>query len=99
MAQIRPLKAWRFNSKITSSIEELTSPLFYVVSDRQRKALYSNEINSIHLSVPEGPKSIENAVTAMKLGAYDEYGKHGSKLDIVSHRDTGTEMSFSLETV
>ncbi len=65
MAQIRPLKAWRFNANLTSNIEELTSPLFDVVSDRQRQALYANEINSIHLSVPKGPDPIENAVATL----------------------------------
>ncbi len=65
MAQIRPLKAWRFNLKLTHRIEELTSPLFDVVSDRQRQALYKNEINSIHLSVPRGPKPIDNAVATL----------------------------------
>lgn len=65
MAQIRPLKAWRYNSNLTSSIEELTSPLFDVVSDRQRQALYANEINCIHLSVPKEPNPIENAVSTL----------------------------------
>ncbi len=66
MAQIKPLKAWRFNSKLASSIEQLTSPLFDVVSDRQRQALYANEINSIHLSVPMGPDPIKNAASTLK---------------------------------
>lgn len=54
MAEIRPLRAWRYNSKLSSNIESLTSPLFDVVSEKQRKALYQNPVNSIHLSVPQG---------------------------------------------
>lgn len=53
MAEIRPFKAWRYNEKLSANIEELTSPLFDVVSDKQRRALYQNPLNSIHLSVPE----------------------------------------------
>lgn len=54
MAEIKPIRAWRYNSSIVGEIDELTSPLFDVVSDKQRKALYQNEYNSIHLSVPQG---------------------------------------------
>jgi uncharacterized protein (DUF1015 family) len=53
MAEIRPFKAWKYNEKLSLNIEALTSPLFDVVSDKQRKALYQNPLNSIHLSVPE----------------------------------------------
>ncbi len=53
MAVIKPLRAWRYNTKLAESIEELTSPLFDVVSDKQRKTLYDNPYNSIHLSVPK----------------------------------------------
>lgn len=53
MAEIRPFKAWRYNEKLSGNIEALTSPLFDVVSDKQRRALYQNPLNSIHLSVPE----------------------------------------------
>lgn len=38
---------------LAANIETLTSPLFDVVSERHRKALYQNPLNSIHLSVPE----------------------------------------------
>lgn len=53
MAEIRPFRAWRYNEKLSANIEALTSPLFDVVSDKQRRALYQNPLNSIHLSVPE----------------------------------------------
>ena len=52
MAKIFPLRAWRYNSELSKNIEELTSPLFDVISQKQRDALYEREFNSIHLSVP-----------------------------------------------
>jgi uncharacterized protein (DUF1015 family) len=62
MAEIRPFKAWRYNYKLRKQIDELTSPLFDVVSEKQRARLYQHPHNSIHLSVPQG----ENA--AWKAG-------------------------------
>jgi len=61
MAAIRPIRAWRYNKKLGSKIEQLTSPLFDVVSAKHRKALYSNPYSSIHLSVPEEPNAAERA--------------------------------------
>jgi MAF protein len=52
MAEIRPLKAWRYNKQLSRNIEELTSPLFDVVSEKHRRSLYKHPYNSIHLSVP-----------------------------------------------
>ncbi|MES2731837.1 MAG: DUF1015 domain-containing protein [Bacteroidota bacterium] len=52
MAEIKPIRAWRYNRELSQNIEQLTSPLFDVVSDRQRETLYKNPYNSIHLSVP-----------------------------------------------
>lgn len=54
MAEIKPIKAWRYNTELQKEIESLTSPLFDVVSAKQREALYKNPLNSIHLSVPKG---------------------------------------------
>lgn len=54
MAEILPLKAWRYSLELSPTIEQLTSPLFDVVSARQRELLYENPINSIHLAVPKG---------------------------------------------
>ncbi len=54
MAEIRPLRAWRYNSRLSQQIEELTSPLFDVVSEKQLEKLRKNSLNSIHLSVPDG---------------------------------------------
>jgi uncharacterized protein (DUF1015 family) len=61
MAEILPIRPWRYNNDLASSIDTLTSPLFDVVSDRQRKALYQNPLNSIHLSVPEPPDAANRA--------------------------------------
>lgn len=52
MAEIKPVRAWRYHDALTPRIDDLTSPLFDVVSEKQRKALYQNPLNSIHLSVP-----------------------------------------------
>lgn len=54
MAEILPLKGWRYHSRFKNKLDELTSPLFDVVSERQRVALYENALNSIHISVPLG---------------------------------------------
>lgn len=66
MAEIKPIRAWRYNSSLVGEIDELTSPLFDVVSDKQRKALYQNEYNSIHLSVPQGNNPVESAGRLLK---------------------------------
>ncbi len=62
MADIRPIRAWRYAPDL--DIDDLTSPLFDVVSDRQRKALYQHPLNSIHLSVPRGSASQAAALLA-----------------------------------
>jgi len=61
MAEIKPLKGWRYAPALTENIANLTSPLFDVVSEKQREALYQNSYNSIHLSVPKGPEPAEQA--------------------------------------
>ncbi|OOG74949.1 DUF1015 domain-containing protein [Algoriphagus sp. A40] len=61
MAEILPLKAWRYNEHLSQNLEELTAPLFDVVSPKQREVLYGNPLNSIHLSVPQGENPAENA--------------------------------------
>jgi uncharacterized protein (DUF1015 family) len=61
MAEILPFKAWRYNKDLSGQIEDLTSPLFDVVSERQRDKLYQNPFNSIHLSVPSGPIPTKSA--------------------------------------
>lgn len=54
MAEILPIKAWRYNDQLAGNLEELTAPLFDVVSAKQRELLYHHPLNSIHLSVPDG---------------------------------------------
>ncbi len=61
MAEIRPFRAWRYNSSLTPQIQEFTSPLFDVVSQKQRDKLYQNPLNSIHLSVPLGQSPADDA--------------------------------------
>ncbi|NMM48067.1 DUF1015 domain-containing protein [Marinigracilibium pacificum] len=61
MADILPIRAWRYNESKFNDLEELTAPLFDVVSNTQREQLYKNPFNSIHLSVPLGPDPIANA--------------------------------------
>ncbi|MDO7873743.1 DUF1015 domain-containing protein [Hymenobacter sp. ASUV-10] len=54
MAEIQPLRGWRYAPALSANIDEYVSPLFDVVSVKQREALYRNPLNSIHLSVPRG---------------------------------------------
>ena len=61
MAKITPFRAWRYNEELSESIEELTSPLFDVISKSQRDALYANPFNSIHLSVPQNMDTAKGA--------------------------------------
>lgn len=61
MAEIKPIRAWRYNETLNQKIDDLTSPLFDVVSERQRNALYQNPYNSIHLSVPQEPDAATKA--------------------------------------
>ncbi len=61
MADIKPFRAWRYNPSLAGNIDELTSPLFDVVSDKQRKALYKHPYNSIYLSVPQQPDAANKA--------------------------------------
>jgi uncharacterized protein (DUF1015 family) len=65
MAEIRPIKGWRYNAALSASIADLTSPLFDVVSEKQRQLLYQHPFNSIHLSVPAGPEPAEKAAALL----------------------------------
>lgn len=66
MAEIRPFKAWRYNSALMKNIGELISPLFDVASEKQKAVLYDNPYNSIHLSIPSGACPSENAAQILK---------------------------------
>ena len=61
MAEIIPLRAWRYSEDQLAHIDDLTSPLFDVVSDKQRQKLYENPFNSIHLSVPQSDNHARDA--------------------------------------
>jgi uncharacterized protein (DUF1015 family) len=52
LAEIQPVRGWRYNPALSADIDAYVSPLFDVVSVKQREALYRNPLNSIHLSVP-----------------------------------------------
>ncbi|MFM8851332.1 MAG: DUF1015 domain-containing protein, partial [Cytophagales bacterium] len=54
-----------YNASVVGNMDELTSPLFDVVSDKQRKSLYQNPFNSIHLSVPQGLHPVETAARTL----------------------------------
>jgi uncharacterized protein (DUF1015 family) len=70
MAEIKPVKGWRYAAHFTPEIADLTSPLFDVVSDKQRQALYRHPYNSIHLTVPQGPEPA--AAAAQRLQEWKE---------------------------
>ncbi|MEJ7663526.1 MAG: DUF1015 family protein [Hymenobacter sp.] len=75
MAEIQPLRGWRYNPALSAEIEAVASPLFDVVSARQREALYQQPLNSIHLSVPraEGDLAPE-AAAARRLAEWQAAG-------------------------
>ncbi len=72
MAEIRPFRAWRYSSSLTNQIQDLTSPLFDVVSQKQRDKLYQNPLNSIHLSVPLGQNPADAAKKTLSKWIADE---------------------------
>ena len=65
MAEIQPLRGWRYNAALSADIDEYVSPLFDVVSAKQREALYRNPLNSIHLSVPHADDPAAAALTQL----------------------------------
>ncbi|MEM9857091.1 MAG: DUF1015 domain-containing protein [Bacteroidota bacterium] len=67
MAEIRPFRAWRFNDLLSKNIGAVTSPLFDVVSDKQRENLYKHPYNSIHLSVPSSVDDAADLTHQWKL--------------------------------
>ena len=66
MAEILPIRAWRYNKELSQNIEAQTSPLFDVVSEKQRQKLYQNPFNSIHISVPVSPDPANRAAELLK---------------------------------
>ncbi|GAA4498902.1 DUF1015 domain-containing protein [Hymenobacter ginsengisoli] len=66
MAEIQPVRGWRYNPALSTDIDAVVSPLFDVVSPRQREALYQNPLNSIHLSVPRPEEGLAPAAAAAR---------------------------------
>lgn len=65
MAEIKPIRAWRYNQELSKDMESLSSPLFDVVSSKQRDILYKNPYNSIHISVPQEPNPSDRAAALL----------------------------------
>ncbi|MCR5890102.1 DUF1015 domain-containing protein [Hymenobacter sp. J193] len=65
MAEIQPVRGWRYNDELGQHIDDYVSPLFDVVSAKQREALYRNPLNSIHLSVPRGEDAAGSALARL----------------------------------
>jgi uncharacterized protein (DUF1015 family) len=75
MAEIQPVRGWRYNPVLSAEIDEVVSPLFDVVSVRQREALYHNPLNSIHLSVPRAEGELPpHAAAAARLARWRAEG-------------------------
>ncbi|WP_303311560.1 DUF1015 domain-containing protein [Hymenobacter sp. BT730] len=72
MAEIQPVRGWRYNPALSAAIDDYVSPLFDVVSPKQREALYRNPLNSIHLSVPRGDDAAGAALA--RLTEWQEKG-------------------------
>jgi uncharacterized protein (DUF1015 family) len=66
MAEILPIRPWRYHPELSVRVEDFTAPLFDVVSDKQRMALYRNPLNSIHLSVPQPPDAATRAAMILE---------------------------------
>ena len=66
MAEIQPLRGWRYNPTLSADIDAYVSPLFDVVSAKQREALYRNPLNSIHLSVPRADDPAAAALARLR---------------------------------
>lgn len=65
MAEIKPLRGWRYNKELSENIDTHISPLFDVVSEHQRETLYKDPYNSIHLSVPKGSNPAKSAAATL----------------------------------
>jgi uncharacterized protein (DUF1015 family) len=66
LAEILPFRAWRYNPERFTSIDELSSPLFDVVTEKQLNMLYKNPYNSIHISVPGGNDPARHAAKLLE---------------------------------
>ena len=69
------MRGWRYNPQLSADIDEVVSPLFDVVSLRQREALYQHPLNSIHLSVPRPAGGLPPpAAAAQRLARWQAAG-------------------------
>lgn len=66
MIEFIPFKGWRYNEARFQDINQHFSPLFDVVNEHQRKQLYANPYNSIHLSVPASMSKAESTLDSWK---------------------------------
>lgn len=66
MAEIQPLRGWRYSPVLSANIDAYASPLFDVVSLKQREALYRNPLNSIHLTVPRADDPAAAALARLR---------------------------------
>ena len=60
------MRGWRYAPALGADIDAYASPLFDVVSARQRAALYRNPLNSIHLAVPQGDDPAGAALATLR---------------------------------
>lgn len=73
MAEIRPMKALRFDCKKAGAIETLTCPPYDIISEEQRQAyLDTNPNNVIRLELPKGQDPYGEAQKTLKQ--WDEEG-------------------------
>lgn len=62
MANIKPFKALRFNTKIAGNIKDLVSPPYDIINDKQYKNyIDSSEFNIVRLGLPKGIDPYNNA--------------------------------------
>jgi len=75
VAEIQPVRGWRYSPALSADIDAVVSPLFDVVSLRQREALYQHPLNSIHLSVPRAEGELSpSAAAAQRLAHWQAEG-------------------------
>lgn len=60
------MRGWRYAPALSADIDAYVSPLFDVVSAKQREALYRNPLNSIHLSVPRADDPAAAALVRLR---------------------------------
>lgn len=65
MADILPIRPWRYHPDLLGNPDELMAPLFDVISEKQRSALYHYPYNSIHLTSPQPPDAAQRAAKTL----------------------------------